>query len=506
MTTSLTESGPIEEATSAIALRASDVWKQFGGTVALKGVDLTVRPGTIHGLVGRNGAGKTTLISIIAGVLDSDRGEVEFASDGAPGARGLRESCAAVHQRPRLFPFMSVAENLFIGEERGTLISWSARRRRARNLLKDWGVPVHPDARVIDLRVDERQLVELARAFAMGRRFIILDEPTAALQGPRERQELFDHIREFRRRGVTFIYISHQLEEIFGLCDDVTVLRDGAIVATRPVAELTQESLVGFMVGKAFQAKTAPPPSETEGEPILEIHDIEIPNKLEPTSLSLKKGESIGLVGPVGSGAVALAEAIAGVRPFANGAIRIGTSDVPSGRSDLALRHGIALVSADRHTGGLLPYMSVAHNLSLAALDRISKRGWISLAAERRLADRFVEALSIRIRGIHQRISELSGGNQQKVMISRALATEPKVLILANPTVGIDVAAKQAIYELMGDLASRGLALIVASEDDLADVRSCNRVFVFGHGRVHAVLGEDRSEDDVLAAVEGLTP
>jgi simple sugar transport system ATP-binding protein len=221
--------------------------------------------------------------------------------------------------------------------------------------------------------------------------------------------------------------------------------------------------------------------------------------------LSLKKGESVGLVGPVGSGAVALAEAIAGVRLFPAGEVHIDASKVPSGRSDVAVSKGIALVSADRHTGGLLPFMSVEHNLSLAALGRISRRGWISLGAERRLARRFVDALSIRIRGLHQRISELSGGNQQKVMIARALASEPKVLILANPTVGIDVAAKQAIYELMGDLASRGLALIVASEDDLADVRSCNRVFVFGHGRVHVVLGEERSEDDVLAAVEGLT-
>ena len=496
---------PVGTAEPQLALRAIDVWKQFGGTVALKGVDLTVRRGAIHGLVGRNGAGKSTLVSIIAGVQKADRGTVEFLDLDHTTSRSAAESCAAVYQKPQLFPDMTVAENLFIGREEGTFIQWGARRKRARGLLKDWAVAVNPDSRIVDLRVDERQLVELARAFAAGRRFIILDEPTAALQGPREREELFSHIREFRSRGVTFIYISHQLQEIFGLCDDVTVLKDGETVATRPVVGLTEDSLVGLMVGRVFQAKSAPPPSRSTGESILEVRAVSIEGRLDPTDLALRRGASIGLVGPVGSGAIALAEAIAGVRPFSEGSIEMNGASIPSGRSDLAIANGIAMVSADRHSGGLLPDMSIGQNLSLAALDHLSRGGWVRPARERALAQKFASALMIQASSLRQRISELSGGNQQKVMIGRALACDPSVLILANPTVGIDVAVKQAIYELMGELTRQGMALIVASEDDLADVRSCNEVFVFGHGRVHVVLGEDRSDDDVLAAVEGLS-
>jgi simple sugar transport system ATP-binding protein len=487
-----------------VALRVSDVWKHYAGTMALKGVNLDVQSGAIHGLVGRNGAGKSTLVSIVSGATRADRGVVEFYLPGDSAARKASDWCSTVYQRPRLFHYLSVAENLFIGREEGRLIRWGRRRNQARLILQEWGIEVDPDSPISKLRVDERQMIELARAFAAGKQLIILDEPTAALQGSQERERLFAHVRNLRGRGMTFIYISHQLDEIFDLCDDVTVLRDGEVRASRPVDGLTEGELVSLMVGRAYQSRAIVPSTATTGEPVLELTRFMSAGHVEPIDLVLRRGEAVGLAGPVGSGAIALAETIAGIHRFTDGALRMRGKGLPPGRPDIALAHGIAMVSADRHTGGLLPYMSVRNNLSLAALDRLSRLGWVSHSRESALTRRFVGALAIQAASTGQLIRELSGGNQQKVMIARALACDPLVLILANPTVGIDIAVKQAIYDLIGELIANGVTLIVASEDELADVRPCRRVLVFSHGSVAVELGPDRTDDDVLAAVEGL--
>ena len=491
----------------SVALRVDDVWKHFGATVALKGAGLLVREGTIHGLVGRNGAGKSTLVSIISGRHRADRGEVTFyPNTAAQPARDFSAPCATVYQQPRLFSYLSVAENLWIGREESWIVRYAERRARARSLMAEWNLDVDPERRILDLTVDQRQLVELARAFAAGKRFIILDEPTAALQGQLERKSLFAKIVALRKQGITFLYISHQLQEIFGLCDEVTILKDGQVVATEGVPDLTEERLINLMVGGALETGKPPKPlvaRDREAE-VLRVEDLGARGAFEHVSFALRRGESLGLVGPVGSGAIALAETLAGVRALTAGSINQRGSPMRSGRADLAIARGVSYVSADRHRGGLLPYMSVRQNLTLAALNRMSRLGWIRPSFEATTADKYIHNLSIQVSSAHQRIRELSGGNQQKVMIARALACDPSLLILANPTVGIDVAVKKAVYELMDDLKAQGVTLVVASEDDFADLRHCDRVLVFAHGRVVAELDKDRTEADVLGAVEGV--
>jgi simple sugar transport system ATP-binding protein len=496
------------------AVQVTDVSKAFGATVALRDVSLSIRQSSIHGLVGRNGAGKSTLVSILTGINEPDSGSVEFSPTiTARRAVTGRSPCATVYQRSQLFPYLTVAENLFLQAGGPHLVNWSERDRRATSLLREWGLGMEADRPVHELRSDERQLVEIARAFAAESQIIVLDEPTAALRGAREREVLFRHIRRWRdESGAAFLYISHYLQEVFQLCDEVTVLRDGAVISTRPVAGLTEEVVIRAMVGSVHGAEEIGRHEEStsleEGRPVLLTAAGMFPSDgetIDPeTTIQLREGEALGFVGAAGSGAIECAESIAGFRTSKNASVEIGGRRLPNGRTDLAIGSGIVMVAADRHLAGIFPNLSVGKNISISALESISRAGVMSHRAERAMALKLLDRLSIVASSSEQGITSLSGGNQQKAMFARAMAVEPSVLILCNPTVGVDVASKAAIYGIVRQLLDAGMSLIIASEDELKDVAICDRVIVFKDGIPIRELGRDRTEEQVLAAVEGL--
>lgn len=496
---------------------AQGIWKAFGETQALHGVSLDVEAGECHGLVGRNGAGKSTLVAIFTGLLRPDRGVVRLGAETAPSLAdraAWQRQVACVYQKSMVVPSLTVAENILlnraIGNDHG-IVNWRAMRSRARQVMLDWGFDLDVNRLARDLSVEQRQVVEIARALSVGARLLILDEPTASLEKAAI-ERLFERIRRLKASGVGILYISHHLEEIYDVCDRVTVLRDGERVLSAPVAEIKQDRLVEAMVGVAPQRITEIAASMqvmTPDQPRLEISHLRVPATLGPVrdvSFSVSQGECVGLVGLQGSGTATVADAIVGlVKPEA-GEIRLDGKPIHAGKVDATLRRGVAYVPEDRHARGFVPYLGVGENLTLCILDRLSSRGIVSRSASDRVAAELVEQLDIVASGLNQRVGQLSGGNQQKVVVGRALARHPTVLVAVSPTVGVDVAAKETLLNVIGAARNGGTAVLLVS-DDLEDLRICTRLLVMVKGRLIKEYREapwDRHE--LIAAVEGLEP
>jgi simple sugar transport system ATP-binding protein len=497
----VTEKVPVAEARA--------VSKRFGPTVALHEVSLEVAPGTVHGLVGRNGAGKSTLVSILTGLAAADAGEVRFDGEPAPplsDRAGWRRRVACVYQKSTVIGQLSVAENLFLHRQargRGGLLSWGTLRRQATDLLAGWDLDVDVRQPAADLTVEQRQVVEIARALSLGSRFIILDEPTAQLDA-QAIDRLFGRIRALRDQGVTFLFISHHLEEVYAGCDTVTVLRDARHVRTAPVTEVPQRELVAAMTGEAtglVEVSERPAPAD---RPVLEVEALTLPEVYSDVSFTVRSGEIVGLAGAGGSGKVSVAETIVGLRVAAAGTVRIdGTAPKP-GSVPSALAAGLGFVPQDRHRQGLVPELSVAENATLTVPHRLGRYGMVS---PRRRADRargFIRDLSIVTAGPDQPVAALSGGNQQKVVMARALANEPAVLVLIQPTAGVDVKAKEVLLGAAEDAARRGAGVLVVS-DELDDLRPADRVVVLFKGRVVADVPRGWRDHDMIAAMEGVS-
>ena len=481
------------------AAEAEAIWKSFGNTKALQDVSVSVRPGECHALVGRNGAGKSTLVAILTGLLRPDSGSVRLYGEPAPspGDRAAwQERVACVYQRSMVVPSLSVGENIFLNRSEGSLVRWRELRRQARRLLLEWGFDLDVDAPVDGLSVEQKQIVEIARALAVGARFLILDEPTAALESHAV-ERLFERVRRVKASGVAILYISHHLEEIYEICDRTTVLRDGRHIVTAPVAELDHERLVGAMVGgelaRAIEER-ALPVEAVEGGKRLRVRGLSAQTPLgsvEDVSLDVRAGECLGLFGLRGSGAATIADAVVGlVRPSA-GDIEIEGD-------------GVGYVPEDRHARGFVPTLGVDENITLSILDRISRFGIVSGARRRDAADAMSERLQIVASSGDQLLSELSGGNQQKVVVGRALASRPAVLVVVSPTVGVDVASKEALLGVVDRARQDGTAVLLVS-DDLDELRICTRVLVVRRGAIVRELLEppwDRHE--LIAAAEGL--
>jgi simple sugar transport system ATP-binding protein len=481
------------------AAEAEAIWKSFGNTKALQDVSVSVRPGECHALVGRNGAGKSTLVAILTGLLRPDSGSVRLYGEPAPspGDRAAwQERVACVYQRSMVVPSLSVGENIFLNRSEGSLVRWRELRRQARRLLLEWGFDLDVDAPVDGLSVEQKQIVEIARALAVGARFLILDEPTAALESHAV-ERLFERVRRVKASGVAILYISHHLEEIYEICDRTTVLRDGKHIVTAPVAELDHERLVGAMVGgelaRAIEER-AVPVETVEGGERLRVRGLSAQTPLgsvEDVSLDVRAGECLGLFGLRGSGAATIADAVVGlVRPSA-GDIEIAGD-------------GVGYVPEDRHARGFVPTLGVDENITLSILDRISRFGIVSGARRRDAADAMSERLQIVASSGDQLLSELSGGNQQKVVVGRALASRPAVLVVVSPTVGVDVASKEALLGVVDRARQDGTAVLLVS-DDLDELRICTRVLVVRRGAIVRELLEppwDRHE--LIAAAEGL--
>jgi simple sugar transport system ATP-binding protein len=487
------------------------VGKTFGRTRVLDDVSVSVLPGECHALVGRNGAGKSTLVGILTGLLRPDGGRIELQGAPPPGfgdRAAWQQLVACVYQRSMVIPSLTVAENVFLNRSRGRFVSWAGMRREARRVMAEWGFELDVVALAADLSVEQKQIVEIARALTTGARFLILDEPTASLEaGAVER--LFGHVRRLRDSGVGVLYISHHLEEIYELCDRATVLRDGRHIVTAPVTELDHESLVTAMVGAALaRAERAEgTPQAEQGRPRLRIAGLSATSPLGSVadlSLEVHAGECLGLFGLRGSGAATVADAVAGlVRPAA-GEILLDGERLPSGNVAAALARGVGYVPEDRHARGFVPTMGVRENLTLTILERVSRFGLVRAAGAREIGGALARRLQIVASSDAQPVSELSGGNQQKVVVGRALASHPSLLVVIGPTVGVDVASKEALLGVIDEARAGGMAVLLVS-DDLDELRICTRLAVIRRGAIVKQLAQgpwDRHE--LISAAEGL--
>ncbi len=485
-------------------LEVRDVRKSFGGVAALKGVSFDLRAGEVHALVGENGAGKSTLIKIVAGALAPDGGVLEIAGrrvERHDPVTSRRLGVAVIYQQPALFPDLSVAENIAMGSEPAGLwrrIRWAGRRARAAELLARIGAAVDPEAPVSSLAMPEQQRVEIAKALGADARILIMDEPTASLP-EHEVRALFRVVRELRSQGVGIVYISHRLEELHGLADRVTVLRDGNSIATREMKDVDRAELIRLMVGREI-TQVFPKREVPKGEVLLELRGLGGPG-VRGVSLDVRRGEILGLAGLVGAGRTELARILFGLAPATSGDIRLAGKPASIRRPSDAVNLGIAYVPEDRRRHGVILDLPVAANTTLALLRRISRHGFLDFRRERALAAEYVEKLGVKTPSIDVPAGTLSGGNQQKVALARWLATDPKLLILDEPTQGIDVGAKSEIHALMGELAAKGLAILMISSELPEVLGMSDRVAVMHRGALAAVLPRAEATQEKLLAL-----
>jgi rhamnose transport system ATP-binding protein len=484
-------------------LRLAGLAKSYAGVRALRGVSFDLRAGEVHAVVGENGAGKSTLIKAITGAVTADAGEifldgrrVSWMDPQAAAAAGI----AAIYQQPALFPPLTVSENIALRTEHGRGwrgIDWKERRRRSVELLHRLGARIDPNRLVESLSMPEQQIVEIACVLGVDARIVIMDEPTASL-GEAEVASLFRAVAALKERGAGIIYISHRLDEIFALADRVTVLRDGESVATRPAAGLTRAELVRLMVGRTmadvYPRRDAP---ASDAPVVLELTAIgHAASGVRDVSLAVRAGEIVGLAGLVGSGRTEVAEIVFGLRPADTGQIRIRGAHVRIGSPSDAIRLGIGYVPEDRRRHGVVLEMSVAANASLASLNAVTQNGLIARAREAAAAAEFVDRLGIKTPSVWADVGTLSGGNQQKVALARWLATRPAVLLLDEPTQGVDVGAKAEIHQLIAELARGGLAILLISSELSEVLGMCDRIAVMHGGTVAATVDRAQATQD----------
>ena len=473
-------------------LEACGISKSFAGVRVLDGVSLSVNSGEIHALVGENGAGKSTLMKVLTGLHSPDAGELRL--DGQPvrfrNAHAAKTAgIAMIHQEPLPFLNLTVAENVFIGQEPTSFPGWidkPALHRQTERLLAQLGLALSPSQKMRDLTVAETQSVEILKALAHNARLIIMDEPTSALSD-HEVAALFRLILDLKERGTAVIYISHRLEEIFRLADRVTVLRDGCHVVTQPMAEVSRDQLVTLMVGRPLAARTRTP-GISIGPVTLSVRGLGKTRRFQDASFDARRGEILGIAGLMGAGRTDLLNAIYGLDPADSGEIFVNGRRVSIAGPRDALNAGIGLVSEDRKRFGFVPRFGVKQNVTLAALRRWCRLGCVDHFAENRLADEQIRAFRIRTAGRNQPVVRLSGGNQQKVVLARSLLAEPEILLLDEPTRGIDIAAKAEVHELIAALARAGKTIILVSSE-LPEVLSLShRLLVMREGQLTAEL------------------
>jgi rhamnose transport system ATP-binding protein len=492
--------------TLGFLLETKLITKAFAGVQALKGVSFDLLEGEVHALIGENGAGKSTLIKVMTGALRPDSGTLAISGKPVPHndpaiARSL--GVAAIYQQPALFPHLTVSENIALSPETGgsfKKVNWKHRRRRASELLERIGASIDPERLVSSLTMPEQQLVEIAKAIGADAKVLIMDEPTASLS-EREVESLFGVIRRLRDGGSGIVYISHRLEEVVSIADRVTVLRDGETIATKQREELDSSQLISMMVGREL-TKLFPKRSMAPGSIALELRNVGSRGRgLHDISLSVRSGEILGLAGLVGSGRTELAETIFGLTPADSGEIRLGGSQVRISTPPDAIRLGIAYVPEDRRQHGVILNKPVTVNTSLATLKSISRGSIINAAEERGLAERFVAQLGVKTPSVYADLETLSGGNQQKVALARWLAIEPKVLILDEPTQGVDIGSKSEIHRIIAELADRGVAVIMISSELSEVLGLSDRIAVMYRGTIAGVVSKDAATRQAILSL-----
>ncbi len=503
---------PAKESAGKPILEACAVTKRFPGVVALDGVSFRLLPGEVHALVGENGAGKSTLIKVITGVYSPEEGsilfrggEVSFASPRESQAAGI----SAIYQEINLIPMRSVAQNVFLGREPRTRFGLTDTRRMNRDaaeILDRYGIRADVTRPLETLGLGTQQMVAIARAVSLDARVVIMDEPTSSLES-REVETLFRVIRQLRDEGVGVVYVSHHLDELYEICERVTVLRDGKLVHSGPLAELSKLELISTMLGRELSAveRGATSFGEHEGaaeEPVLQARDLTRRHVLGGVTFDVRPGEVVALSGLLGAGRSETAKAVFGAQPLDSGEVEVDGKSVKTGSPSSAIKAGVAFLPEDRKAEGIIPDLSVKENIAAAAMPRLSRAGLVSEKAQDELVERFMSRLGIKAASPDQPVGELSGGNQQKVLLARGLCMNPQVLILDEPTRGIDVGAKAEVQKLIDELAKDGLGVVMISSELEEVVEGSDRVVVLRNGTVVDILsGEEINEDNLVATL-----
>ena len=500
-------------ATPTPLLEMRGIRKSFPGVLALDNVHLTVLPGEILALLGENGAGKSTLMRCLNGVFTPDAGEILW--QGQPVTirsphDAQRLGISMIHQELALIPYLNAGQNIYLGREpKGRLpgtLDWGALYRDARAQLERLSLDIDPHTPVRQLPIAQQQMIEVAKALSLNAKLIVMDEPTSSLTD-REVDTLFEQMRRLRAEGVSIIFISHRMDEVHAVCDRATVMRDGTYVDTRPVAGLTDEEIIRMMVGREagdLYQRSAERPAIDQHAPVLEVSHLSRAGVLDDITFNLYRGEVLSIAGLVGAGRTELAEALFGAQPATSGEIRLNGELIKVRRPSEGIRRGIALITEDRKGQGLFLRMNVGTNLTMAVLQRLTRFGLIRWPAVRKLGEQYVSDLSIRTPSLEQKVRNLSGGNQQKVVIAKWLTVKPRVLILDEPTRGIDVGAKAEIHRLMRQLADQGVGVLMISSELPEVLGVSDRVLVMREGRLTGEFdARSATQDAIMRAATG---
>lgn len=485
----------------APVFRVEHLSKSFGGVHALQDVQFAIYPGEVHAVLGENGAGKSTLIKIMTGVHQPDAGTlfldgkpVQFANTRAAQEHGI----AAIYQEPSLFPDLDVAENILIGRQpmRAGRVDWKRMYQEASAVLTRLGLKINPRTKARDLSVAQQQIVEIARALSINAKVLIMDEPTSSLTLG-EVEELFTIVRQLRAAGTAIVFISHRLEELFALADRVTTLRDGTYVGTRAMANVTTDDLIRMMVGRTL-AELFPKQAVEAGDVILDVAGLSVTGSFNDVSFSLRRGEIVGMSGLIGAGRTNVARALFGIEPATSGTITLAGKRVTITSPDAAMALGIGYVPEDRKEHGLVLAMSIADNITLPVLASFAKLGWLQRGREQQAAAVATRQLEVKMAHIDQKVGQLSGGNQQKVVLAKWLGTKPQVLILDEPTRGIDVGTKAAVHHLMSSLAAQGMAILMISSDLPEILGMSDRILVMREGQLTGHFTRAQASQEIL--------
>ncbi|MFO7316993.1 MAG: sugar ABC transporter ATP-binding protein [Bacilli bacterium] len=489
-------------------IEMTGISKAFNGNAVLKNVQFNLKDGEIHALMGENGAGKSTLMKILGGIHSNDAGEIKV--DGQPvhfksPKDAEKHGIVIIHQELNILPDLTVAENLFLGKEKTFgfgILKNKEMDQEAQELLAKLGLDIHPKTRAGDLSVGKQQIIEIAKAIASNAKYIIMDEPTAALTD-REIRTLFETIRELKAKGISFVYISHRMEEIFSICDRITILRDGQYVGERNIPETNFDEIVAMMVGRELGERFPERKAEI-GDVKLEVQNLTVKGLFENVSFNVRKGEVVGMAGLMGAGRTEVAETIFGYRRAHGGDILIDEKKVSIKTPIDAMKHKIGYVTEDRKTKGLVLDFSIQENVSLANLKKVSSSGVVNKEKETSLVNQYIQQLKIRTSSPKQSAKSLSGGNQQKVVLAKWLGTEPEVLILDEPTRGVDIGAKKEIYQIINDLAQAGVAILMISSELPEIIGMADRVLVMHEGKITGqVSKEEMTQERIMHFATG---
>ncbi|MFG6113958.1 sugar ABC transporter ATP-binding protein [Halobacillus sp. MO56] len=484
-------------------IKLEGIKKSFGPVEVLKGVDFELRTGEVHALMGENGAGKSTMIKVLTGIHPRNNGEIYIRGERKTYTnpkQAEKDGIAVIHQELNIIPTLTVAQNMFLGKElkygRTGILRSKEMKQKTIEYLDKLGVYIDPDQEAGELSVGKQQMIEIARAIATDAEVLIMDEPTAALTD-KEIEALFKVIDSLKEQGVGIVYISHRMEEIFKICDRITVLRDGEYVGTRDASTTDLNEIVKMMVGRDL-GEQFPHRERSEGEVLLQVKDISAPGYFENISFDVARGEILGVAGLMGAGRTEIMESLFGARKFKGGEVRLDGKPIKIKHPADAINKGIGLITEDRKGKGLVLNQTIRENMALTNLPHVSQNKIIQKKREQELVDRLMKRLNVKATGPEQTVGSLSGGNQQKVVIGKWLGIQPKLLILDEPTRGVDIGAKKEIYHIMNELTSFGVAIIMISSELPEVLGMSDRIMVIHEGKVGAILNRDEADQEKI--------